>query len=216
MSRKGWKLARAVVVSCVAVAFAFAAAAGGPELSRGALWKVVQACVANRALTGAAFPCLKVDVSQRRRPRLRPLARAVGSARPRLGAHEKNRAASKTRRFRPRRRQTISRMPGTPAPFCQTGAKSRSRASDVALAVNSRLSRSQDQLHIHIGCLSRRMRRRLQTLAPELPEGRWARIGGPMNVANAPYGPGLWARRIDSDTLAGVNPFRLAAEGRSE
>src|SRR5580658_7748696 len=64
MSRKGRKLARAVIVSCVAVAFAFAAVAGGPEISRGALWKVVQTCVANRALTGAAFPCLKVDVSQ--------------------------------------------------------------------------------------------------------------------------------------------------------
>ena len=215
MSRKGWKLARAVVVSCVAVAFAFAAAAGGPELSRGALWKVVQACVANRALTGAAFPCLKVDVSQETSAATSSCARRGERPTSSWRLREKS-SASKTRRFRRRRRQTISRMLGTPAPFSQTSAKSRSRADDVALAVNPRLSRSQDQLHIHIGCLSRRMRRRLQTLAPELPEDGWARIRGPMNVANAPDGPGLWARRIDSETLAGVNPFRLAAEGRSD
>jgi CDP-diacylglycerol pyrophosphatase len=27
--------------------------------------------------------------------------------------------------------------------------------------------------------------------------------------------PGLWGRRVDQETLAGINPFRLAAEVRS-
>jgi CDP-diacylglycerol pyrophosphatase len=215
MSRKGWKLARAVVVSCVAVAFAFAAVAGGPEISRGALWKVVQTCVANRALTGAAFPCLEVDVSggdERgyvilRAPLgvpdliLAPTREIVGVEDPSLQTSEAPNYFEDAWNARA---------------FLSDGRQKPLARDDVALAVNSRLSRSQDQLHIHIGCLSRRVRRMLQTLAPELPEDRWARIGGPMNVANTLDGPGLWARRIDRETLAGVNPFRLAAERGSD
>lgn len=215
MSRKGWKLARAIVVSCVAVAFAFAAAAGGLEISRGALWKVVQTCVANRALTGAAFPCLKVDVSggdQRgyvilRAPLgapdliLAPTRKIVGVEDPSLQTLEAPNYFEDAWNARA---------------FLSDGRHEPLARDDVALAVNSRVSRSQDQLHIHIGCLSRRVRQTLRTLAPELPEDRWVRIQGPMNVANTPDGPGLWARPIDSETLAGVNPFRLAAEGRSD
>jgi len=33
-----------------------------------------------------------------------------------------------------------------------------------------------------------------------------------MNLGNTLHGPGLWGRRVDQETLAGVNPFRLAAE----
>jgi CDP-diacylglycerol pyrophosphatase len=197
----------------VAVAFAFAAVAGGPEISRGALWKVVQTCVANRALTGAAFPCLKVDVSQGdergyallRAPWgapdliLAPTRRMVGVEDPSL----QNMEAPNYFEDAWNARAFLS--DGRPDPLVR---------DDVVLAVNPRLWRSQDQLHIHIGCLTRRMRLRLEIVAPELPIDEWARIRGPMKVANAPYGPGLWARRIDSDTLAGVNPFRLAAEGR--
>jgi CDP-diacylglycerol pyrophosphatase len=214
VSRKGWKLARAVVVSCVAVAFAFAAAAGVPEISRGALWKVVQACVANRALTGAAFPCLKVDDSHGdergyvllRAPWgapdliLAPTRKIVGVEDPSLQTSEA-----------PNYFEDAWNARG----FLSDESQEPLARDNVVLAVNPRPWRSQDQLHIHIGCLSRRMRQRLQTLAPGLPVDEWARIGGPMRVANAPYGPGLWARRIDSETLAGVNPFRLAAEGRS-
>jgi CDP-diacylglycerol pyrophosphatase len=215
MSQKGWKLARAVLVSCVAVAFAFAAAAGGLEISRGALWKVVQTCVANRALTGAAFPCLKVDVSDGddrgyvllRTPLgepdliLAPTRKIVGVEDPWLQTPEAPNYFEDAWNARA---------------FLSDGRQKPPARDDVALVVNSRLLRSQDQLHIHIGCLSRPVRRMLRTLAPRLPEDRWSRIGGPTNVANAPDGPGLWARRIDGETLAGVNPFRLAAEGRSD
>jgi CDP-diacylglycerol pyrophosphatase len=33
-----------------------------------------------------------------------------------------------------------------------------------------------------------------------------------MTVGNALHSPGLWGRRVDQESLAGVNPFRLAAE----
>jgi len=210
-SRKGWKLARAVVLSCVAVAFAFAAAAAGREISRGALWEVVRTCVANHALTGAAFPCLEVNVSggdERgyvilRAPLgtpdliLAPTRKIVGVEDPSLRNLEAPNYFEDAWNARA---------------FLSDGRRTPLARNDVALAVNSRFSRSQDQLHIHIGCLPRGVKKALETLAPELPEDRWVRIGGPMNLGNTLHGPGLWGRRVDQETLAGVNPFRLAAE----
>ncbi len=198
-------MARAVVVSCVAVAFAFAAAAAGPAISRGALWEVVRTCVANHALTGAAFPCLEVNVSggdERgfvilRAPLgtpdliLAPTRKIVGVEDPSLRNLEAPNYFEDAWNARA---------------FLSDGRRTPLVRNDVALAVNSRLARTQDQLHIHIGCLPRRVKRALETLAPKLPEDKWVRIGRSMN------GSGLWGRRVDQETLAGVNPFRLAAE----
>ncbi|MGD0188671.1 MAG: CDP-diacylglycerol diphosphatase [Roseiarcus sp.] len=78
---------------------------------------------------------------------------------------------------------------------------------DVALAINSRFSRTQDQLHIHIGCISRQARETLQSIAPQLSENKWAPIKERIQ------GFEFWGRRVARETLAGVNPFRLAAEG---
>jgi CDP-diacylglycerol pyrophosphatase len=200
-------MAAAVVVLCAAVAFAFPATPAGSGLGRGALWSVVQTCVASHALTGAAFPCLEVNVSggdQRGYVILRapfgrpdlilaPTRKTVGVEDPSLqslGAPNYFEDAWNARSF-------LSNKSNRPLAH-----------DDVALAVNSRLSRSQDQLHIHIGCVSPDMKQALQALAPKLPEGRWVRVGGPMSL-------GLWGRRVDGEILAGVNPFRLAAEVRS-
>jgi CDP-diacylglycerol pyrophosphatase len=203
-------LARAVVVSCVAFAFAFAAAAG-PTISRGALWEVVRTCVANHALTGAAFPCLEVNVSRGdergfvilRAPLgtpdliLAPTRKIVGVEDPSLQSLEAPNYFEDAWNARA---------------FLSEGRRTPLARNDIALAVNSRLVRTQDQLHIHIGCLPRRVKKALETLAPELPEDRWVRIGGSMTVGNALHSPGLWGRRVDQESLAGVNPFRLAAE----
>ncbi len=210
-SRKGWKLARAVVVSCVVVVFAFAAAAAGPAISRGALWEVVRTCVANHALTGAAFPCLEVNVSggdERgfvilRAPLgapdliLAPTRKIVGVEDPSLRSLEAPNYFEDAWNARA---------------FLSDGRRTPLARNDVALAVNSRLVRTQDQLQFHIGCLPRGVKKALETLAPELPEDRWVRIGRSMTVGDTLHGSGLWGRRVDQETLTGVNPFRLAAE----
>ena len=202
-------MARAVVVWCVAVTFSFAAAAAGPAISRGALWEVIRTCVANHALTGAAFPCLEVNVSAGdergyvilRAPLgtpdliLAPTSKIVGVEDPSLRSLEA---------------PNYFEDAWSARAFLSEGRRTPLARNDVALAVNSRLARSQDQLHIHIGCLSARVKQTLQTFVPKLPEDRWVRIGGA-----ALHGPGLWGRRVDQETLAGVNPFRLAAEIRS-
>ena len=76
----------------------------------------------------------------------------------------------------------------------------------IALFVNSAIVRTQDQLHIHVGCLLPYARRTLAAAAPKVPMGEWAQIGPvvPHTV--------FWAYRIPGTDLANVNPFRLAAE----
>lgn len=185
------------------------------QASRGALWKVVQACVANHALTGAAFPCLEVDVSSGdargyvilRPPLTRPdiilapTKKIAGIEDPSLQAPEAPNYFADAWNARAFLSQAHQRPLGR---------------GDVALAVNSRPTRSQDQLHIHIGCLSSQAKQTLQALAPDLPANGWVRIGKPLNLGAPAHSPGFWGRRVDQETLAGVNPFRLAAEGRPD
>ena len=55
------ELVRLAAICCVV--FAFTSQAAVAKRDRGALWQVVGTCVANPALTGAAFPCLEVNLS---------------------------------------------------------------------------------------------------------------------------------------------------------
>jgi CDP-diacylglycerol pyrophosphatase len=195
----------------VPLSLALAAQAAGVEADRGALWRVVQSCVADHALTGAAFPCLDVNLSggkERgyvvlRSPLanldliLAPTTKILGVEDPRLQSLEAPNYfedAWSARVFLTARRKI---------PLAH---------DDVALAVNSRELRSQDQLHIHIGCLSRETKQTLASLALQLPEDRWVRIGQPMTVGKGLHAAGFWGRRVARESLAEVNPFRLATE----
>jgi CDP-diacylglycerol pyrophosphatase len=190
---------------------ALAAQAAGVEADRGALWRVVQSCVADHALTGAAFPCLDVNLSggkERgyvvlRRPLanldliLAPTTKILGVEDPRLQSLEAPNYfedAWSARVFLTARRKI---------PLAH---------DDVALAVNSRELRSQDQLHIHIGCLSRETKQTLASLALQLPDDRWVRIGQTMTIGKGLHAAGFWGRRVARESLAEVNPFRLATE----
>ncbi len=203
----GWALSRLVGLLCLALAFAFAARAAVTDMSRGVLWQVIQACLVNHALTGATFPCLDVNVSDGsergyvilRSPLeapdfiLSPTRRSVGVEDPSLGALNAPNYFEDA--WNARR-------------FLQDGLQRPLRRDDVVLAVNSRQSRSQDQLHIHIGCLTRQAKETLRALAPALPENRWAWLGRPS------HGLVFWGRLLVKDDLVDVNPFRLAADGR--
>ena len=198
-----------------ALSLALASQAAGVESDRGALWRVVQPCVADHALTGAAFPCLDINLSGGRergyvvlrRPLansdliLAPTTKMLGVEDPRLQSVEAPnyfQDAWSTRVFlTPQRKMPLAH-------------------DDVALAVNSRGSRSQDQLHIHIGRLSRETKQTLASLALQLPEDRWVRIGQPMTVGKGLHAAGFWGRRVAQDSLAEVNPFRLATEAPND
>lgn len=75
----------------------------------------------------------------------------------------------------------------------------------ISLAINSASGRTQDQLHIHIDCISPGVQ---DTLAAN---------GGTVTAVWAPFplplqGHSYRAIRIDQDTLDGVNPFHVLAD----
>jgi CDP-diacylglycerol pyrophosphatase len=193
------------IVSVVVVVTASAAfAAYAMELHRMALWQVVRACVADYKLTGAPFPCLEVNLAggeERgdvvvRAPLLddtvlSPTRRIIGLEDPFLQSPEAPNYFEAAWRARSFLRDAAGEVPERDA---------------TALFVNSAIVRTQDQLHIHVGCLLPYARRTLAAAAPKVPMGEWAQIG--------PVVPHtmFWAYRIPGADLANVNPFRLAAE----
>jgi CDP-diacylglycerol pyrophosphatase len=178
------------------------------ELDRLALWRVVQACVADSKLTGAPFPCLKVDLSAGeergdvvlRPPRvhdmiLAPTRKIAGIEDPFLQSPEAPNYFDAAWRARSLLKDADGREPERDA---------------VALAVNSAVVRTQDQLHIHVGCLFPSVRRALAAAAPDVPIGEWARVGDVI--------PHLvfWGMRVPGTNLSDVAPFRLAAEALAD
>jgi len=74
----------------------------------------------------------------------------------------------------------------------------------ISLAVNAETARSQNQLHIHIDCLSVAARDALTSQASAVGE-TWAPLAAPV------AGHHFLARRIDGDTLGNFDPFREVA-----
>lgn len=75
---------------------------------------------------------------------------------------------------------------------------------DVSLAVNSRLRRSQGQLHIHIDCVRQDVRDALRRLAPSIGN-RWTPLDEPL------AGRRFRAMRVLGDDLGNKDPFSLLA-----
>jgi CDP-diacylglycerol pyrophosphatase len=187
-----------VAVLTVSAAFATYAM----ELHRTVLWQVVRACVADYKLTGTPFPCLEVNLSGGEglgtvvlRPPfledtvLAPTRRIKGVEDPFLQSPEAPNYFDAAWQARS---------------FLKTADGRAPERDDIALFLNSAIVRTQDQLHIHVGCLLPYARRTLAAVAPKIPMGEWAQIG--------PVVPHtmFWGYRIAD--LAHVNPFRLAAE----
>lgn len=212
---KGWSDAKeeavtrgrklAWILAGVAVLTASAAfAAYAVELDRLALWQVVRACVADYKLTGTPFPCLEVNLAGGEelgtvvlRPPLMddtvlaPTRRVIGIEDPFLQSLEAPNYFDAAWRARTFLKTADGRTPEREA---------------IALFLNSAIVRTQDQLHIHLGCLLPDVRGTLAAVAPKIPMGEWTRIG--------PVVPHtmFWGYRIPGTDLANVNPIRLAAE----
>jgi CDP-diacylglycerol pyrophosphatase len=77
---------------------------------------------------------------------------------------------------------------------------------DLALAVNSAVARSQDQLHIHVDCIRPDVRDALNTVVARIGP-KWA----PLDVSLA--GHRYRAMRIAGEDLGGQDPFKLLADG---
>jgi len=77
---------------------------------------------------------------------------------------------------------------------------------EIALAVNPQGNRSQDQLHIHVGCLKPDVRDALRSHQSEIGAS-WEPF--PITLVGTPYR----AMRINAEELDGLNPFKVLAGG---
>ena len=187
----------------LAISLAIAVIIMSSFASRSALGLVVQACEINSTLTGSPYPCLKVvraqgplssyavlrEPADKERTILAPLADVPGIEDPRLLAA------------------------GAPNYF-DTAWKERSAAislrawnvspQDFALAINPASWRTQDRLHIHMGCETSRFRALLKTNAAEI---------GSVRFTNLRTNAGWWARFYTADDLSNLNPLKVVADG---
>jgi CDP-diacylglycerol pyrophosphatase len=76
----------------------------------------------------------------------------------------------------------------------------------LSLAVNSKLARTQNQLHIHIDCIRSDVRATLTKLRATIGYA-WTPLAEPVG------GYGYWAMRVMGPSLAGHDPFKLLAHG---
>jgi CDP-diacylglycerol pyrophosphatase len=173
-----------------ALAFAYLA----DLASRKALLEVVRACVLDKTMTGSPAPCLKVDAAADYIVLRPPIGRPdtiLAPTRAIVGVEDKRLQA-----------------PDAPNYFALAWDERRwavPAADDdrAALAVNSILARTQDQLHVHIGCLGADFAARLRSGALGPTTGTWFR--------SADIGPGLefWTYRTGAKDWRGLAPFRL-------
>lgn len=182
-------------------------AAGAAEASeRNRLWAVVRTCASAYRWTGLSFPCLAVDLpgnnlklgSAVLRPLhtdeliLSPTRETAGIEDPFLQSDEAPNyfaAAWRARSF-------LKGPDGAPP-----------ARDEVALIVNTKGTRSQDQLHIHIGCLRPDVRRFLDEAAQRMPLNQWTRIG-PVVPRQIYFGV-----RVTEADFQTLNPVRIAAQG---
>jgi CDP-diacylglycerol pyrophosphatase len=192
------------LVLVASVAFGVSASPITPPHSN-ALWRVVHGlCMTDMMLSGAPAPCL--EVSRRggyavlRNPQadtevvLVPTVQVVGIESPDLeasGAPNYWQAAWDARRW-----------------FEERAGRAVPRA-DIGMAVNSVFGRSQDQLHIHIDCVSPDVKAALAAHADEIGEV-WAPLG--FNLAGRTYR----ARRLNGEEFGTRDPFKLLATGDPE
>ena len=200
--RRGFRLS--YFLAALAACGLSALATWASPLDRGALWGVVRACIADKNLTGSPFPCLDIDLTggeQRgyvvlREPFthemiLAPTQRIIGVEDPLLYArHAPNYFDAAWRAH------SFLRGPDGKPP-------DRER---VVLAVNSAVVRSQDQLHIHIGCLVPAAEASVRSIAPRLQPGEWAQVG-PI-IPHSMF----WGLLIPATDLTAVKPLALAAD----
>jgi len=197
----GW--ARQILLVAAALVGSAALAYAGNIAGRTALWQVVRACMLDKTTTGSPLPCLEVNLDD-------GPERGFAVLRPPLGHTDT--ILTPTRRIVGLEDPALQ-APNAPNYFALAWSARRllpgreAPADDrVALAVNSVLARSQDQLHIHIGCLTPSFAERLRAHGLGPKAGVWFRgpdLGKKLE---------LWTFRSGSTDANGLEPFRLARE----
>jgi CDP-diacylglycerol pyrophosphatase len=90
--------------------------------------------------------------------------------------------------------------------FVEEGARRRLPRDKIGMAINPADSRSQDQLHIHVACIAPAVADFLRRHQAEI-HGAWSFLGSVL------LGHRFAAMKIEADSLAQVDPFKLLARG---
>ena len=197
MSRRRLPCFASVLLALLALAAGSPAGAADP----GVLWHVVHgSCVPDKRFFGVSTPCSAVNLAERwavlkdtkgnLQYLLIPTDRITGIEDPAIlaaGAPNYWQAAWAGRRF----------MEGK---FGQAIPR-----ADVSLAINAPLSRTQNQLHIHISCVKPEVR--------EAVRNQWNGLTGEWSAFDIPgSGRRYKALRLDGEDLGARDPFRLLAD----
>jgi CDP-diacylglycerol pyrophosphatase len=200
---------RKLAVSAIFLCAAFLLAevlAGQIELPRNALWEVVHnVCVPGQLQIHDPKPCLEVDLNEGidrgfailRDPRggtqflLIPTARISGIESPIVRDLDAANYFAYAWEVRTNINEALRRdLP----------------RDEIGLAINSGVSRSQDQLHIHFSCVRADVFETLHRNEKSIGT-HWARFRVPL------YGQHYMAMWVLGEHLSPHNPFRLLAEG---
>ena len=101
---------------------------------------------------------------------------------------------------------TTGTPPGSSRYFVEERLNTSLPRDGIALAINSSVGRTQDQLHIHIDCIRPDVRKSLAGNLDKIEEV-WTPF--PIPLAGHSY----QAIRINQETLDGVDPFRVLVSG---
>lgn len=173
---------------------------------RGLLWRVVQTCIINHQLTGASFPCLAVE-TDKGPDRGYAVLRAPFEDTHIIVTPTVKMAGIETEALRAPDAPNYFRDAWLSRHFVTQDLKPAPARDDLGLAINSKAGRSQDQLHIHVDCLRREVKRSLTRQAKAIKIGSWS------HLSILPQAPRYWVTAVESEDLAGLNIFNLVAAG---
>lgn len=166
------------------------------DLPRDTLWMVVRSCGTAKSVFGTPFPCLTVRTG----PQGFAVLRAPGSATHLVVTPTVRLSGLESPTVRSSTAAQSWRAALDARNIVVTGAGGRLHLGDVALAINPKRARGQDQLHIHVDCASpevlRLVRGRASAIGPN-----WAPLPEPIE------GNGYWARRVDRALLRDEDAF---------
>jgi len=189
----------ATLVALAVVAPPLQAALEGSEL-----WSVVNYCRAQNSAIGLPFPCLSVQPERDgqggyvllRSPHLKSEILLVPTER--LTGVEDPGAASAAAAVYWREAWDVRRLIGE-------RLRRQIDPGNIALAVNAKVGRTQEQLHIHIDCVRAEVEANMSAHGPATGTG-WMRL---RDFRGMP----LWARWIGEDDLGVLNPVQAVADG---
>lgn len=191
----------------LAVILQFPPAARAWTIDREGLWKIVNACVLNEQQQANPAPCAAVNLTEgldrgfvifKDGSPTKPNGYLLIPTRHIVAGEEGlflQSGSPNYFQYAWNYRDYVSRHLGAPLAWDMIG-----------LAANSSHDRSQNQFHIHIDCVRPEVRDFLHS-AKEISDGLWSRVDVP--TANHPY----FITKIPRDSLAGINPFKLVADG---